>query len=264
MLDLVLGSDSSLTENKKEYFEICKIINDNLPLIKKDSSNFGKHQSQFMDNVLTVSHLTPARNARQVLAELNRILDALKEAQYNLKKKDIKIRKLQSEILSESNEFTIEEKELEIQFEKANIESSKLYVEGAIRQCANYMQVYNGILQSNGIEKLTEEIFEKEEEKYHISKAFEQALCAARSRSGVIDEGNHIYFSQIGINGTMAQNDINEILKLEREALSSGRSLNGKFITDWLEAMCLKYEKCSEIMLKVKGIEPCTQALLKS
>ena len=37
-----------------------------------------------MDNFFTVSHPTPLRNARQILAEINRICDALKEAQYNL------------------------------------------------------------------------------------------------------------------------------------------------------------------------------------
>lgn len=262
MLNLI-KSENELPVSSSEYALMVKKIEAELPMIKEATSNFGKSQSQFMDNFLTVSHPTPLRNARQMLAEINRSVEALKEAQYNLSKKQFLIRKLQQQWNEEVNKLNADEIQLEISYEKSKLQSSQLYVEGAVRSIANYIEQYKAVLAAAGYESMSEEAFEKEEEKYHIMKAFDQALCAARSRGGQIDEGNHIYFSQIGVNGQMAQDFLDKYFQQEREALEKGAVLTHKFKSDFLENMAEFFKGCSQVVAAVKGHSSLTQAALK-
>ena len=102
-------------------------------------------------------------------------------------------------------------------------------------------------------EEITEEDFEKDEERYHIMKAFEQALCAARAHGGTIDEGNHIYFYQIGINGTSAQVEINAYLSGEGQQVSEEGILPEHENTwEWLHDMADKYSGCAQKFVEQK------------
>jgi hypothetical protein len=80
MNDLVVKDFSQLIEYAPEHKEMIENITRNHPEITRATSLFGKTQSQFMDNTMTVSHMTPLRNARQILAEMERTRNALKEA----------------------------------------------------------------------------------------------------------------------------------------------------------------------------------------
>jgi hypothetical protein len=247
-----------------EYKEMISKIKKDLPVAVKAFDNFGKTQSQFMDNILTVSHHTPLRNAQQILAELNSRVSALKEAQYKIKKSQLKIKKLQRSIEKEEDELEKLELELDLNYELSGIESSKIYVNGAIRAVSNYLSQYNSIMESHGYDVMSEEDFEKEEEKYHITKAFDQALCAARSRGGLIDEGNHIYLSQLGVNGGMAQKYISLFLEQEQKAIDSGGFIGPDFLKGFLNQMAQEFSGCSNKISELKGMKAKTQmALLK-
>ena len=263
MLDLVKNNLELRTET---YLEMVKEIEANLPVIQDGCRQFGKSQSQFMDNFLTVSHPTPLRNARQILAEVNKSLEALKEAQYQISKKKIKIERWQRELDHyQTGDLRAKELELKIAHAKAAHDQSMLYVEGAIRQITNYIEQYHLILKNHGYEKMTEEAFEAEEEKYHIMKSFDQAICAARSRSGMIDEGNHIYFSQIGVNGQMAQNYILKFFQQEQKAIMEGKRIDHNFLCDFLEEMAKLFEGCSKVVAERKRNTSLTKkAILRS
>ena len=266
MLDLIKlqSAQVELFNKAKQYTAMVKVVQESLPTIYQASSNFGKNQSQFMDNFLTISHPTPLRNARQTLAEINRSVEALREAQYNMNKKQIQIKRLERDLKIEEDDLKRQEIQLDIEFETSKLSSTMLYVEGAIRSTTNYIEQYKEILKNAGYSELTEVDFEKEEESYHIMKAFDQAICAARSRGGLIDEGNHIYFSQIGINGQMAQNMITRFFAQEKVALEKGSILTHTFLNDFLKDMAAYFKGCSNIVADRKGIAPQTpQALLK-
>lgn len=218
-----LKENKSLVELAKvmpEHTKMLEVIKKNLPEIQRSTSLFGKTQSQFMDNMMTVSGNTPIRNLRQILAQMTQTRGAIKEANFNLKEKEIKARikrkKAEKETDPDKKEL-LEKKALKLE---EGVEDTKIYLSGAIRQLANYVEQYNSIIETHKLHNFNEEDFEKEEERYHIMKAFEQALCAARSHNGVIDEGNHIYLSQIGINGAHAQFEITQFLKVEQEMLN--------------------------------------------
>lgn len=264
MFNLIVPEKKFEITSKNEYAEMVKSIEENLPILKEGIAQFGKAQSQFMDNFLTVSHPTPLRNVRQILSEINQCLEALREAQYKIEKQKIEIKRLEDQITG-AMPLEIEEAELEIAHKKSNIKATMVYVEGAIRRIANHQSQYDLILKKYGYEKLTEENFEAEEEEYHIKKAFEQAICAARSRGGFIDEGNHIYFQQIGINGGMAERYIKDFFIQEARDIDNGEHLGHEFLTDFLSHMAKVFKGCSDRVAEIKGNKPITkEALLRA
>lgn len=261
----LVSISQNIIKHSEEYNKMVEFIQSNLPVIKEATGNFCKTQSQFMDNFLTVSHPTPIRNAHQILAEITNSLNALQESQYTTKKSELKIKRLERDLDKESDEITKEELQLDIDYEKAKLQTNLQYVEGAIRKVTNYIEQYNNILSNNGIDKITEELFEAEEEKYHIMKSFNQAVCAARSRGGCVDEGNHIYFSQIGINGAIAQALISTFLNEEQTLIQKESSIDGTFQTSFLENMAKLFKGCSASVATKKGHSLiCNRAVLKN
>lgn len=257
-------SINQLVEIMPEHAGMLEVIKESLPEIVRAASLHMKTQSQFMDKVMTVSHLTPLRNLRQILAQMERTRSAIRENQFRLKKEELKQEEREDELeyveakleelkgkksgglkkwlfgnvevlpadgkAESSADAKYEKRKLEnrarvLQVEiaeaKANAEASRGYISGAIRQLTSYTESYNEIKKAYNIGEWTEAEFEAEEDKYHILKAFEQALCAARTRHDrSIDEGNMIYLTQLGINGAHAQFRIKEYLMGEDRLLA--------------------------------------------
>lgn len=245
---------NSIIEYAPEHNQMLQVIKENLPEIQRATSLFGKGQSQFMDNMLTVSHTTPVRNLRQILAEIEKSKMALKESYFKNAKKDVEIKIKQRQLELEKDDLQKELLEIEISEMYSQKENSQIYISGAIRAITNYIEQYNSILASIGVSDFNEVDFEKEEEKYHIQKAFEQGVTAARSRQGVVDEGNMIYFTQIGINGACAQQDVFRYLGEEGRLLSEGQEPSHQMFLDFLNSMSEKYSGCSTQYAKAKGM----------
>ena len=83
--------------------------------------------------------------------------------------------------------------------------------------------------------------YELDQTRYHIMTAFNQALTAARSRGGLIDEGNHIYLFQLGISGASAQREVTALLEAEQEALNAGLEPSHSALIEWLNRLADKY-----------------------
>jgi hypothetical protein len=83
-----------------------------------------------------------------------------------------------------------------------------------------------------------------------------QALNAARTRGGVIDEGNHIYLFEMGINGAVAQAEIIGYLQMEEEMLSKGQAPTHEMTIKWLEACADKFEDCGRKFAEYRGLIP--------
>jgi len=229
-----------------QYKNMLQEISDYFPVIAKATKAYNKTQSQFMDNMMTLSQPTELRSLRQILAEVNKSKMALDEAYFGIEKKRIDIKKKERLLTKETDEFEQELLGVEIAELESQISNTMGYVEGAIRRISAYMNQYKTILTYLDKEEVTEEDFEKDEERYHIMKAFEQALCAARSRQGTIDEGNHIYFYQIGVNGTAAQVEVMKYLEQEGKEVAEGNSPTHDNTWQWLHRMSDKYSGCAQ------------------
>jgi paraquat-inducible protein B len=245
--------DTTLPELSQEYDQMIVKIGDNYPEISRATGNFCKQQSRFMDDMLTVSHFTPIRNLRQILAEIQQTKLALGEAYFNIEKKRLDIKEKRKQV-SFAQDTDTERLQLEIRELEWQISNTMDYVKGAIRKMDNYIDQYNSILESHGLQEFTEEDFEAEEERYHIAKAFEQGLNAARSHAGFIDEGNQIYFSQIGINGTVAQVEVANYLNAEAAMLSKGIEPTHDMQLEFFDKMCKKFAGCSKKYAEFKGM----------
>jgi len=251
---LFIESGAIQLTNIEQHLPMMKLIRENLPAINEGISMFGKSQSAFMDNMLTVAHPTPIRNLRQILSEINRSMQALREANFNIKRKEIEIKKYERQLINERDDLERELINVEIEDRISGLEVGKNYISGAIRKITNYITQYNSILESIGVSSFDEIDFETEEERYHIMTAFAQGLTAARSHGGVVDEGNHIYFYQIGINGAAAQAEISGLLILEREYLKNGETPPHALVIQFLNNMAIKYRGCSREYAKYKGM----------
>jgi hypothetical protein len=236
-----------------QYQAMLESVSGFFPAIAKATRNFNKSQSQFMNNMLTLSQPTELRSLRQILAEVNKSKMALDEAYFNIRKKQVQIK--QKKRFRASDDLEREMLDIEIAELENQISNTMGYVEGAIRKISAYMAQYQSILKALGKEEITEEDFEKDEERYHIMKAFEQGLCAARSHGGIIDEGNHIYFYQIGISGTAAQVEVSALLSQEGQMVVDGKMPGHEIVWKWLHDLADKYAGCAKTFMETKHMQ---------
>jgi hypothetical protein len=229
----------------EQYTPVLSKIDSILPLANIDTENFNKSASQFKSVTLDVVDLTPINSAKHLLAVVQRTRQALEEASINLRRKKLELKRKELELMaSEGNntdELIIDIDELKIQI--VNIEASG---RGAVRKLASALDSYQNILIALGKDHLTELDYENDQARYHIMTAFNQALTAARARGGLIDEGNHIYLFQLGINGALAQREVTAFLEAEQEALNNGIAPSHEGIVTWLNIVADKFEKAPE------------------
>jgi len=231
---------------------LLKKVESEYPVVKKATEIFNKSQSQFMDNMLTISQLTPARSARQCLAEIKKIKLAIEESFFKVKKNQILIG--EKKVFISENSWEIELNKIEVAEMIAQNENIIDNVNGAVRKMSAFMAQYKNILERAEKEEFSEEDFEKDEERYHIMKAFEQGLNAARSRGGTIDEGNLIYLFQIGVSGTAAQMEIKIFLDSEIEYMKKKGMPPHSTQVDFLVGMADKYAGCAQKFAEFKGV----------
>jgi len=224
-----------------EYKDMIKNIEGVMPNVYKNSSNFYKSDSQMKEVTLNISDITPFTRLKHILARIERTKEALRFNYFSSKKKQNEIALKKEAIASASN---LEKELLEIQIEEleSDMQVTDNYLKGAIRQLNFLMTQYQVTMESMGKEFISEEEYEESEAKNHIAIALKQALCAARSRNGVIDEGNHIYLFELGINGTTIQAEMYKFFAMENEMLSLGEEPTHEMQMAWIEKMMDKYQ----------------------
>ena len=255
--DLIIKEISNSPLVKKEYKTMLDNIHNTLPAIKQSSSNFYKSHSQFMGVMLDVTAITPIRSIKHTLAEIDKTKVALEEGHISLQKKDIELREKEHKLKTDLDITTFEKELLEteileIQVGMNNTQNSIL---GAIRKMNFFTNQYKNILKKFGKEDITEEEYEKEEANYHVMTCMKQALSAARSRGGAIDEGNLIYLFDMGINSGQAQTEVNAYLKMEQEILEAGQEPTHEMTMQWLEACAVKFSKDANKFAERRGFK---------
>ena len=225
----------------QQYSPMLSKIDEVLPLAKIDTENFNKSSSQFKVAVLDVVDLTPINSAKHLLAVIQQTRQALEETSIKLRRKQIELKRKELELMASEGTDT-DELVIDIDELKMQIQNSEAAGRGAVRRLANALDQYQSILNALGKDHLTELDYEKDQIRYHIMTAFNQALTAARSRNGLIDEGNHIYLFQLGINGALAQREVTAFLQAEQEALNNNLTPSHDGIIKWLHLVASKFE----------------------
>ncbi len=80
-------------------------------------------------------------------------------------------------------------------------------------------------------------------------------MNAARTRSGVIDEGNHIYLFDLGINGADAQVEVYNYLKKENEMIARGEMPTHEMTMQWLEHCTERFRGDSNKFAERRGFQ---------
>ena len=127
---------------------------------------------------------------------------------------------------------------------------------GAVRKLAYLIEQYDAICQRLGVDVITEEMYEADQAKYHVMRAFSQGLAAARARGGSIDEGNFIYFQDLGVNGAAAQREMSAYLQAEQEVLNKGQVPTFEMQKTWLEAVGEKFAGEVTRYAEYRGLRP--------
>ena len=250
---VIKNIQTSLSEVKPEYKTMLKNIDKNMPMVQQACSNFHKSHSQFMGVILDVTAITPIRSIKHTLAEVDKTKNALQEAQIRMQKKSVELKMKQRELLECQDDLQREMLEveiLEIQTHSVNAQNS---VQGAIRKLNFFINQYNSLLKHLGVDEITEEMYEREENRYHIMTAMKQALTSARPRGGIIDEGNMIYIFDLGISGAQAQAEVFAYLQTENQLMKEGKAPTHEMTMRWLEACADKWEKDPEIFANRRG-----------
>lgn len=240
--DLILGNmNTALAVTKPEYNLMLKNIQDRMPAVVRDTSNFHKSHSQFMQVTLDVTAITPIRSIKHTLAEIDRTRSALQEAYIGLRKKQVELKKKQAELDKTTDPLDREMLEIEILELNSHLEGTQNHVNGALRKMNFFVNQHKQLLEKVGKNEITEEDYELEESKYHIMTCMKQALNAARSRNGMIDEGNLIYLFDLGINAAQAQAEVFAYLNMENQLISNGQAPTHEMTMRWLEACADKW-----------------------
>jgi uncharacterized protein YoxC len=252
--ELILKNiNTSLVTQKPEYKVMLNNINSKMPAVQRDTSNFHKSHSQFMQVTLDITAITPIRSIKHTLAEIERTKKALQEAYIGLKKQDIELRRKQNMIEKTEDEFDKELLQIEIIEIQSHMESAQNSVNGALRKMNFLVNQHQQLLEKIGRNEITEEDYEKEEARYHIMTCMKQALNAARSRGGMIDEGNLIYLFDLGISAAQAQLEVTSYLNLEKQLLDQGMAPTHKTTLKWLEACADKWQNDPMVFAESRG-----------
>ena len=211
-------------------------IENRLPATVAASEVFNKSSSQYKTTTLDVVDLTKTGTLKHLLASIQRTRQALEEASIKVRRKRAK-RNEKQRLLEGAKGYKAEVLQIDIDEIAIQLSNLEAAARGAIRKLAYLISQYDSVLESMGVEYLTEEDYEKDQERHHIMTAFSQALHAARSRGGVIDEGNLIYLFNIGINGAVAQAEVSSLLQQEDALLRDGKAPTHNHTMAWLEAV---------------------------
>jgi len=252
--DLVVKDiQNALVKVKPEYKTMLKNIDEKMPVIQEATSNFHKSHSQFMGVTLDVTAITPVRSIKHTLAEVDKTKSALQEAHIRMQKKAVELKMKQRELLECQDDLDREMLEIEILELQTHSINAQNSVQGAIRKMNFFINQYNSLLKHLGVNEITEEMYEKEENRYHIMTAMKQALSSARPRGGIIDEGNMIYIFDLGISGAQAQAEVFAYLNAENELMKEGKAPTHEMTMRWLEACADKWEKDPQKFAERRG-----------
>ena len=241
--DLILANiNTALVSQKPEYNAMLQNINSKMPAVIRDTSNFHKSHSQFMQVTLDITAITPIRSIKHTLAEIDRTRMALQEAYISLRKKQVELKRKERQITETTDPFDQELLEIEIIELQTHMENAQNAVNGAVRKVNFLVNQHEQLLAKVGKTEITEEDYEREEARYHVMTCMKQALNAARSRGGVIDEGNLIYLFDLGISAAQAQAEVFAYLDLEQKIMESGRAPTHDMTVKWLEACADKWQ----------------------
>jgi hypothetical protein len=228
------------TYDLTHYDNMMSRVQEVMPRVMESSESFGKSSSQLKTVTLDITDLTDVGAAKHILASINRTRQALKESEIAVRRKRLDLTRKQAAIETATG-FDVDEILIDITELESQLEDTMSAQRGAVRKLAYLIEQYDSICQRLGVDVITEAMYEADQGKYHVMRAFSQGLAAARARGGTIDEGNFIYFQDLGVNGAAAQREMTAYFEAEQQVLNGGQVPTFDMQKAWLEAVAEKF-----------------------
>lgn len=245
----------------KKYSQMIESIKNYLPDIQRSNQAFYKSDSQLKMVTLDINDLTDVGAAKHILARIERKQAALRESEIGLRRKRIDLAEAEHKLANASG-FDEQRLEIDVLELRSQIDSTTNYQAGAVREVCHLVAQYEAICQRLGVEFITEEMYEEDQARYHVIRAFSQALAAARARNGLIDEGNFIYLQDLGINGAAAQRELIAYLEAEQDMLNQEQVPTFEMQYAWLMAIGDKFAPEVARYAEHRGFQPFTPGAL--
>jgi hypothetical protein len=239
----------------EHYDNMMSRVQEVMPRVLESFESFGKSSSQLKTVTLDITDLTDVGAAKHILASINRTRQALKESEIAVRRKRLDLTRKQS-ALKTATGFDADEILIDITEIESQLEDTMAAQRGAVRKLAHLIEQYDSICDRLGVDIITEEMYEADQAKYHLMTAFSQGLAAARSRGGIIDEGNFIYFQDLGVNGASAQREMTAYFEAEQEVLNNGNIPTFDMQRAWLDAVSDKFAGEVTRYAKSRGLVP--------
>ena len=165
----------------------------------------GKSQTAYMDRMMTIGERpTPLGKARQILQEMSNLANII---------------------------------------EQTDMDLNNVYHRAVIKRCVGFAEMYKEICTELGVDNITEEMIEANQPKEHLMSMFQQALRAAVSNAGIVDEGNLRYANNVKLSVSECQIEVQKFLFTGKDTNTYElRDFTLEEQNQWLEQMWEKYE----------------------
>jgi hypothetical protein len=224
-----------------------------LPEANRAVCAFGRKNTQFQLTNMTLHMMsrTPLRTLRQILSQVEQKRMALQENWFKLLKERAEHDRAVNKEIEDPHDQEINR--IEIMEKAASVANSMVYVEGALKEIAFLMSVYEQIRTNNNIpERWDERDMEEAEAEHHLKQAFLQSFRDMLS-NGVINPGNMEYLEQCGVHPFTAKKLIVDYLQYCNDH-PPDEAPDWEDLEGFLEKMFQQFKGCFRKVLDQKGI----------
>ena len=220
-----------------------------LPEMVAKTQSFGRSNSQTTTSLMSLTMLTgqaPHRQVRQVLAEISKRQAALAEAQVSY------VELTEKEPEAGCSEALREAKQRQKAF---GIQQMENHISGAVKDIAVLIAAYDNLVATHGMEKWTEEDFERHENNFHVRRGFE-LLYRNLVELGRGKEASIEYLQQFGVHIQIALREVTGYIAATDESINQGARPTAADLENFLDQMALKYENCAvEVTQRMFGVD---------
>ena len=238
-----VGGLATITDEK------LAIISQKMVAIDRANNTAGRSNTQTTNQLMTLTMMTdsPYRRLRQCLAQIEKKRQALDEAYWKMKKKQVQIKAW----YEKGDEMSV----LRAREAEHGMMRNKNYIDGAFKEIATFQCAYDEIRQAHNIpDNWDERDAEEAEIDHHIKQAFRQAHREMVG-TGHITSGNMEYLEQYGIHIQTATRVIADYIATEDKMIAEGQMPTVRHLYAFLDRMAETFHDAHKDVMQRIGIK---------
>ncbi len=246
MNDVIPFTEFNLVTLNQEQLEKIK---NRLPILQKSSYMIGHSTSQTSYSLQTLQMMSdsPLSRLKQIISQINKKYQALREAYFKIENMKIEIKALYKN--------TDEKSHLEIRDKESLINTVVASMENALREIGMFQDMYDAIIKNNNIpEDWSEKDFEKQEIEHMVKASFRLAIQDLSS-GGRCSNACVEYWEQLGIHPQLGEARAREYLVSTQQKIANGENITIELMYDFLDEMVGEFGEAYKFALKRIGLD---------